>query len=216
MTSLAAWGRLWRDAGAAQCNEGLHQRLLDAWVEPHRHYHSVQHLRECLATFDTVRHLAQRPAEVELALWFHDAIYDTTRHDNEALSAAWAREAMAAAGAPAEVVQRVVDLVMLTCGHAPPSTIDGQLLVDVDLSILGADRERFDESNDQIRLEYAHVARPEFIAGRTKVLRSFLLRPRLYCTGHFHLLLEARAKDNIQRALHKLAVEGEALALAGS
>ena len=209
MTDLASWLRMWRELGAPAGDEGLHRRLLDAWNGPQRHYHTLQHLRECLALFEPVKHLAQRPAEVELALWFHDAFYEPRRHDNEERSAAWAVEAAAAAaGVASDVGQRISRLIMLTCGHQPPGDADGQWLVDVDLSILGADRERFDESDGQIRLEYAHVPDIDFRAGRSKVLLGFLERPRLYCTSHFHSLLETRARDNLGRSLARLAAKG--------
>ena len=78
----------WHDAGARTDGTELCGALLAAYAEPQRHYHSTQHLAECLHGFETVRHLAQRPAEVALALWFHDAVYDVQRHDNEAQSAA--------------------------------------------------------------------------------------------------------------------------------
>ncbi len=73
----------WHDAGACTDGTALCDALLAAYAEPHRHYHSTQHLAECLQGFEAVRHLAQRPAEVALALWFHDAVYDVKRHDNE-------------------------------------------------------------------------------------------------------------------------------------
>ena len=208
MTGLESWRRMWRELGAPAGDEGLHQRLLDAWSEPQRHYHTLQHLNECLSQFAPVRHLGRHPAEVELALWFHDAFYEPRRHDNEERSAAWAVEATASAGVAPEVGRRVSGLVMLTCGHEPPTDVDGQLLVDVDLSILGAERERFDESDEQIRREYAHVPDADFRTGRSKILAAFLARPRLYCTGHFHALLEARARDNLRHSLDKLAAKG--------
>ena len=207
MTGFASWTRMWRELGAEGGDEGLHRRLLDAWSEPQRHYHTLQHLRECLALLEPLRHVARRPAEVELALWFHDAFYEPRRHDNEERSAAWALEAAAQAGVAADVGQRVSHLVMLTRGHEPPDDADGQLLVDVDLAILGAARQRFDESDAQIRREYAHVPDAEFRVGRSKVLQEFLARPRLYCTDHFHGLLEARARDNLRRSLARLAAQ---------
>jgi hypothetical protein len=70
---------------------GLCEQLLCAWDEPQRHYHTLQHLAECLTMFDTLRAHAGQPADIELALWFHDAIYDVQGHDNEARSAHWAR-----------------------------------------------------------------------------------------------------------------------------
>ena len=68
----------WKLADRSLCDA-----LLARYSEPHRRYHTLQHLAECFAAFDEIADLAQHPADVELALWFHDAIYDTRRSDNE-------------------------------------------------------------------------------------------------------------------------------------
>ena len=67
---------------------GLYEQLLQAYSEPQRHYHTLQHLAECLQLQSESAHLAQHPAEIAIALWFHDAVYDVKAHDNEARSAA--------------------------------------------------------------------------------------------------------------------------------
>ena len=85
------WSRGWKGLGAHTAGDALFTTLLAKYDEPHRHYHSRQHLIECLQHFDAVRHLPVHAAEVEVALWFHDAIYDLQRSDNEARSADWAR-----------------------------------------------------------------------------------------------------------------------------
>jgi predicted metal-dependent HD superfamily phosphohydrolase len=207
MTSLAAWRDMWNELGAPAADEDLFHRLMACWSETHRHYHSPQHLDECLCRLRETRHLAQRPAEVELALWFHDAVYDPKRHDNEARCADWAHESVDYAGLPAEMAERVHALIMLTCHDAQPLEADGQLLVDIDLSILGADPERFEQSNRQIRREYAHVPEDRYREGRAAILRGFLARPRLYSTEYFHALLEERARVNLQQALDQLRQE---------
>jgi predicted metal-dependent HD superfamily phosphohydrolase len=204
-TSLASWLRTWQELGAPVTDEGLYNRLIACWSEKHRHYHTLKHLGECLARFAAVRGDAQRPAEVELALWFHDAFYDPRRDDNELLSANWARSSVLQAGLPPDVADRVHALVMATRHDAVPGDSDAQLLVDVDLSILGATPERFDEFDEQIRAEYAHVPDEAFRQGRGNVLNGFLARPRLYGTAYFHALLERQARDNLQRALARLA-----------
>ena len=201
---VAAWQAIWRDLGAPP-PEGLHAQLLACWRESHRHYHAPQHLRECLEQFETVRGFAKRPGEVALALWFHDAFYDPRRQDNEQRSADWARECALQAGVPAESAARIHALVMATCHQAVPEDADAQLLVDVDLSILGAAPARFDESSAQIRVEYAHRPQDQFIEGRRRILGAFLARPRIYGTEHFHALLEERARANLQRAIARLA-----------
>jgi len=201
---LPSWRAVWRELGAKSGDEALYRDLLACWSEGHRRYHTLQHLRECMAQFDPVREMARHPAEVELALWFHDAFYDPRRSDNEERSADWARDCVLRAGVPADVAGRVHALVMATRHQAVPEDPDAQLLVDVDLSILGAEPARFDESDRQIREEYAHVPDGEFRAGRRRVLREFLARPRLYSTEHFHSALDARARDNLRRALARL------------
>ena len=198
---LPSWQRAWTGIGAAGEGKGdaLFAQLTAAYAEPQRHYHTLQHLGECLALFDDARTLAAHPAEVELALWFHDAIYDIKGHDNEQRSADWARDALRDADAPADAAQRVHDLVMATRHTAVPSGRDEQLLVDIDLSILGAARARFDEYEQQIRKEYAYVPGFLFRRKRREILKGFLDRPAIYSTPHFHDALEARARDNLRR-----------------
>lgn len=111
---LAGWRRSWRELGQPAADEALYRRLLTCWSEPHRHYHTLQHLLECLALFDPVRTLSRHPGEIELALWFHDAVYDPTRDDNEERSAEWARACVLEAGLPSVVAARLHALVIAT------------------------------------------------------------------------------------------------------
>nr|WP_231402583.1 N-methyl-D-aspartate receptor NMDAR2C subunit [Caenimonas aquaedulcis] len=200
---MHAWQRAWHDLGLP-ADEAVHRRLVDCWSEPHRAYHTMQHLGECMALFDGVRALAHAPGEVALGLWFHDAFYDVHRDDNELRSAQWAAQSVRDAGGDEALATRVLALVMATTHQAVPEGADAKLLVDIDLAILGADRVRFDESDVQIRREYAHVPDADFRAGRRRVLGRFLARPHLYGTEHFRNLLEARARANLQRALARL------------
>lgn len=207
MIDLDSWRSTWRQLGVPQPDqalETLHARLVACWSEKHRRYHTLQHLMEILQQFDEARGDAKRPAEIELALWFHDAFYDPRRSDNEERSAQWARESVRNAGLPAELADRMYELVIATRHEEVPVDADAQLLVDVDLSILGATPQRFDESDAQIREEYAHVPQEQYREGRKRVLRGFLERPRLYTTPRFHDALETRARENLQRALARL------------
>ena len=201
---FASWRQAWQDAGVAQADEGLHRGVIACWSEPHRHYHTLQHLGECMTQFGEVRAMAEHAGEVALGLWFHDAFYEPRRDDNELRSADWASSCIAKAGAGAEVAQRVHSLIMQTRHKIPPEDADAQLLVDIDLSILGAPAQRFDESDLQVRAEYSHVADAAYREGRRAILQSFLARPRLYSTDYFHSRLEERARVNLQRALARL------------
>jgi len=200
--TLASWQRLWGELGARETSGGLMNQLVAAYSEPQRRYHTLQHLRECLAHFEAAASLARRPAEVELALWFHDAVYDPQRNDNEEHSAAWARASVLAAGCAEAHAERVAALVMATKSHrVPADDPDAALLLDIDLAILAASPARFDEYERQIRAEYVHVPETDFRARRAEILSGFLARERIYLTPVFHDALEARARQNLTRAV---------------
>ena len=153
---------------------------------------------------DRVASFAERIGEVELALWFHDAIYNTRKSNNEQLSAEWARESALAAGLAKDQADRIFKLVMATKHNAIPEGRDAEVLVDVDLGILGADVERFEEYETQVRQEYSWV--PEFIyrRERRKVLQEFAKRSSIYSTEYFRANSEARARENLARSLARL------------
>jgi predicted metal-dependent HD superfamily phosphohydrolase len=176
----------------------LFDELAARYAEPHRHYHTLRHIDDCLREADAVPH----GDAVELALWFHDAIYDTQSHDNEERSAEWASRELAAAGVDGA---HVAALILATKHNAIPDSPDAALVVDADLSILGSDPARFDEYERDVRAEYAWVPEAIFKRERAKVLRSFLDRPSIYTTAAFRARLESRARENLQRSLNRLA-----------
>lgn len=196
-----SWDRAWKGIGAGGDGEPVHAALVTAYAEPQRKYHTLQHLTECLEWFERVRELPRHAAEVELALWFHDAVYDVKGSDNEQRSADWAAAELADAGVTPEVIGRVSELILATRHKAVPTEPDQQVLVDIDLAILGAAEPRFAEYGQQIRDEYAFVPEELFKPRRRALLGSFLERPRIYSTSHFHALLEERARVNLRRAM---------------
>jgi predicted metal-dependent HD superfamily phosphohydrolase len=200
-----SWQQAWSDLALAPPAPPVLAGVLDRWAAPQRRYHTQQHLRECLALFETVRALAERPGEVAIALWLHDAVYDTRRHDNEAESAAWAGRILRDAGAAPDVVDRVHALVMATRHSETPATADERLLVDIDLAILGADPARFAEYEQQIRDEYGFVPEALFREKRAEILRGFLARPALYATSAMAARFEAVARVNLAGAIAGLA-----------
>ncbi len=199
-----SWARCWQALGAAGEGDALMQRLLAAWAEPQRSYHTLQHLGECLVLFDRYRPLAEQPAEVEMALWFHDAVYDVKGKDNEARSAAWAQAELQAAGVSAAAIDRIAGHIMATCHAALPVGVDQQLLVDIDLSILGAPRPRFLEYEEQVRAEYAWVPGFLFRRKRREILKEFLARQPIYNTPSMREELESRARENLAYSIAAL------------
>jgi predicted metal-dependent HD superfamily phosphohydrolase len=204
MNLLDRWKNVWQHLGAEATNQDLFQRLVDCYSESHRRYHTMEHLDECFEHLETVGSFADRPAEVELALWFHDAIYDTRKNDNEKRSADWAHESALSSGLEEEQANRIHELVMITKHRAAPIGSDAEVLVDIDLGILGSDPVRFDQYEIQIRDEYSWVPEPLYVKERRRILAEFADRPAIYCTEVFRHQYEAQARDNIARSLARL------------
>jgi predicted metal-dependent HD superfamily phosphohydrolase len=198
------WDTVWRDLDLIP-PPSLFDTLRAHYAEPHRAYHTAQHITECLTHLDLARAQCERPAEVELALWFHDAIYETRAHDSELRSADWAVRELSAAGASPSVSDSVRSLILVTRHDAVPAGNDARLVVDIDLSILGASRDRFLEYETQVRSEYSWVPEDVFRRERAKILERFLARPSIYATGFFRALLEENARQNLAFSIQRLA-----------
>jgi predicted metal-dependent HD superfamily phosphohydrolase len=169
------------------------------YASPGRFYHTIDHVANVLQTVSCLGRHVRNPRAVRLAVWLHDVIYDSTASDNEERSAAYALrlcESLAIAEA-----DRVAKLILKTKGHEAGDDADAQVLLDADLSILGANPVVYRSYAQQIRQEYAWVPEADYRRGRRQVLRRFLARPRIY---HFLTELEAPARGNIsdEIALH--------------
>ena len=185
MTTASALQQRWRTVVAPLLPDPDHtwQQLATRYNEPHRHYHTLDHVAACLGWLDQYRHLAADPLCLELALWAHDVIYDPRASDNEARSADW--------------------FALATIHPHPPTDTDMALLQDIDLSILGAHAELYDRYEGWIRKEYEFVPEAAFRKGRSAVLRNFLEQDVIYYTAELRERLEVPARDNLSRALAK-------------
>ena len=202
--TIERWGETWRGLGVGQGDDGLYADLVARYSDRARRYHTLHHLDECFARLDEARNVAERVHEIEFALWFHDAIYDVRRQDNEERSAQWARDVALRAGVSVAVADRVHALIMVTKHDGAPAAVDEELMVDVDLAILGAPVERFDEYERQVREEYSWVPGWLFRGKRREILRAFLSRPRVFNTEYFIATYEKRARANLERSITAL------------
>jgi predicted metal-dependent HD superfamily phosphohydrolase len=199
-----SWNRCWTGVGARGDGRELLVSLIAAYDEPQRRYHTLQHLGECLSLFDTYRALAIEPDEVEMSLWFHDAIYAVRASDNEEKSAKWAESSLRSANVNEERIARVRNHILATQHAVLPQGHDQALLVDIDLSILGASPERFDEYEAQVKAEYGWVPDFLFRRKRREILAEFLARAPIYSTPLLRERLEAQARANLARSIASL------------
>ena len=178
--------------------------LADAYGEPSRAYHNMHHIGDCLLRFDEHAHLADDRVAVELAIWFHDMVYDTRAADNEERSAVMAAEFLSAT--PLGTV--VADLIRATKHDTPPPTRDAGLLCDIDLGILGRKPVEYDAYARAIREEYAWVPFPQYAEARTRVLEGFLTRPSIFVLGELEERFGKQARENLGREIRGLAQPG--------
>lgn len=174
------------------------------YSEPHRAYHNLAHVVDCLEQFEPAKDLAHDAIAVEMALWYHDVIYDPRAKDNEERSAELAGRVADDIGLPGSFKETVMMLILATKKHDASLAPDAGIMVDVDLSILGRDPLRFDEYERQIRQEYSWVPDDAFAAGRSAVLETFLARPVIYQTKFFREKYETQARENMKRSVQRL------------
>jgi len=185
--------------------EDVRARVAHCYREPHRRYHDLRHLHEVLQTVEELAEEADDVEAVRWAAWFHDAVYDVHRDDNEERSAELAERELGALGLDRSRVAEVCRLVRLTATHRPADgDANGAVLCDADLRILAADPWRHAEYVVDVRSEYAHVAEHDFRAGRAAILRALLSADRLYRTESAHARWEERARTNVTAELHHL------------
>jgi len=182
--------------------------LAARYAHPDRHYHNLSHLRHVLETLDQLKHLAQDLPALLFAAWFHDAVYDARAQDNEEQSALLAQDVLERLRVPKSLIERIADLILLTKTHsAVPDDIDGQLLLDADLAILGATEAEYRQYAAAIRREYAWVAETDYRAGRAAVLKRFSERPAIFHCRPMRDQFERSARCNLRA--ERLALESE-------
>ena len=183
-----------------ECYHALHA----AYSEKHRFYHTVDHIDAMLTHFDGVKEIAEKPEELELAIWFHDAVYKPLSKTNELDSANWAQTFLATHSYGKAGIERVHNLIMATLHNGNIKTPDEQLIVDIDLAILGAPPDVHDQFERNVRKEYRLV--PGFIyrKKRKELLRSFLSSGSIYNLELFQERYEDQAKQNLRSAIGTL------------
>lgn len=181
--------------------------IADAYAAPPRAYHNLEHVRDVLQHYLAVSDGPgwHDPASALFAVLYHDAIYEPGRGDNEARSAALAREHLAR-WQPQADAGRVAWLIELTARHGrlAPAEVDHDeaLFLDCDMAILGAPAAAFAAYDRGIAAEYRGVV-PAWMyrLNRRRFLKGLLARDRLYLSDFFHAGFDAQARINLRRAV---------------
>lgn len=181
--------------------------LMRMYSQPHRHYHNLQHVLECLTQFEDAQTVCEDPVAVEMALWYHDLVYDPGEATNERLSANKAKFDCMRMQTEQEFAENVCSIILATT-HAGDPIGDEAMAADIDLTILASPWERFSEYEKQIREEYSIYDDKLFNTSRMLFLDNMLRRPRIFVTDHFHDKCEGAARANIGRSLMAMRSKG--------
>jgi predicted metal-dependent HD superfamily phosphohydrolase len=193
--------------------------LKAAYTEPHRRYHTLEHLRAMFERLDAVRPLVAHPTAVALAIWFHDVVYETDERylDNEVRSVKAMGEVLRDTASPLltahenglSVLALAAELILATKGHRPGSGFlqsrpaalaDAQLFLDIDLAILAREPAVVDRFDGDIRSEFARYDDSAFGSGRVQALQAFLDRDQVFFSESF-APLETTARRNLHNLI---------------
>lgn len=184
----------------------VRSELVRIYTAPDRHYHDLAHIEAMLGLMRAHEQCWRDPTSVEAAIWFHDAVYDTHRHDNEERSATLAAERLAGQLSPSRV-DRIAAMIRASADHVVPSLADAAarsdcaLFLDLDLAILGSAPSDFAAYESAVRKEYGWVPEARWLEGRRRVLQRFLARPTIYLSPQFQASHETAARRNLANAL---------------
>lgn len=198
---------LWARNGNSVDGAGIADALLGCYDEPKRHYHTFKHIEFCLSLFDQVRDICANADAVELAIWFHDAVYNFPLLDNEKLSADYFMR-MSEKSLADDLRQNIYQQIVVTDHKPRPLNQDQQLLVDIDLSSFGRPWEQFLKDGANVRLELAYQDDDVFYQQQIGFMKQLVARVNFYYTPWFQNKFEHTARANLSRYLESLSQKG--------
>jgi len=191
-------------SNSIQCEKtfGLLQNL---YSEKHRFYHNLGHIKFLFTLFQDFGYEIEDKQAVFFSIWFHDAIYEPQKKDNEKQSAKLACEELKKLSLPDDEISKIEKIILATERHSAENMdADGKLFLDFDLAILGAEDDVYDEYKNAIRSEYSFVPEEMYKSERKRILQNFLRRELIYFTKIMREKFEGKARKNIEREILEL------------
>ena len=201
------WSKCQSAGGAGGDAHDVYAEVLAYYSDPGRHYHTPKHIEHCLRQFDLASNEMDEPDAVEMAIWFHDLVFDITADDNELRSARRFVE-LAGESMDSQFKTKVYDLILATAPPRQPKTKDEEFMLDIDLSSFGLPWEEFVRDSTAVRQESAQLSDEQFFPGQRAFLESLVSREHFYFTDFFRSRIEETARNNIRRYLESLREKG--------
>eukprot|EP00127_Corallochytrium_limacisporum_P000183 Clim_evm44s6 gene=Clim_evmTU44s6 len=188
------------------------QKIKHLYQDEARCYHTLHHILEMFEAYDANRHNVRNQVATELAIWFHDIIYNPRANNNEILSINVFLNFSVEVSLPTDITETTKRFIYTTITHKTPEHMDQDLFggedlhyfLDIDMAVLGKPKRRYMQYASQVREEYKHVPHDHYCLARSRLLRDFLGQANIYATMDFRMDLESRARANIETELAML------------
>lgn len=207
MTMEAQWQQLMARLGLESATSiTWYEKLYKAYTGPGRHYHNLAHIEGLLTYIDQYEAQLKDTDALRLAVWFHDAVYQIFKNNNELQSADMAYQALQELGFDKNRTTTIHRWIAAT-DHRHPATegdTDLAFLLDIDLATLAAGCETYKTYTQQVRQEYSVFPTFLYNRGRRKVLQQFLSKASIYQTPWLRDIWETPARENLQWELDNL------------
>jgi len=190
--------------GTVQLSNNHLEAVIQSYCESQRHYHTLQHIAECLDSLSEYASIANHYDEVCIALWMHDLVYNPRAKNNELQSAQKSTALMQEAGISQKSCEQVYQHIMATVTHRNVENKDSCLVMAIDMLILAAKMPRLLEYETQIRQEYSHVPSIIYRYKRKAVLKGFLKQESIFYVPEISRSYEQKARDNIKFLIGKI------------
>lgn len=204
LTLEQQWNRLVVASGAeVSASQSHFSDLCQAYEEPHRYYHTLDHIAQMLNWLDEA---GVDDSAALWATWYHDYVYNPGKKDNEARSGVHASIVLSDMGVEASVVERVVRIIEATKDHKVDGVIDQHLhsVLDADMSILGVPETQYEQYCSAVRSEFKSIPNFLYKRGRKSFLKSVLKQENIYSSDWFFERFEVQARNNIEMELARL------------
>lgn len=199
------WQSLANDLGLdRQASAETYNYLHAQYSGDDRHYHSIRHIVSMLDGFEAIKDKFQYPDSARLAIFFHDVIYNPLSKTNEADSAT-AMKAMLGSNLDSGLLERAAFSIEATSKHAPTPDPDTNLVIDLDMAILGQPWAVYSRYASGTMKEYTAAGaftEQQYRQGRVALfLEPTLGKERIFITDTF-ARLDAQARKNMAQEIN--------------
>ena len=151
--------------------------LSKMWYDPHRFYHNINHLLSIIKAIEKnvwFKELQVKEKHILLiAAFFHDAIYEVKRKDNEDQSIKLFKLCLKP-NTPKELVDSVIRLIETTKHRKRPIDKLERIFWDADNAGFIGSYYNFEKIDNLLKKEYSFLSKEQWTKGRIEFLESNL------------------------------------------